>query len=75
MADGQNTDIDVTTKVKTALLTDADVKRFDISVETTKGDVRLGGVVDNQGQIDNAVKIVRSVDGVHSVHDELTIKK
>jgi hyperosmotically inducible protein len=68
-------DADVTTKVKTALLTDAEVKSFDISIVTTKGDVRVGGVVDNQKQIDSALKVVRGVDGVHSVHDELTIKK
>jgi hyperosmotically inducible protein len=75
MADGESADVVVTTKVKTALLAAADVKSFDISVVTTKGDVRLGGVVDNQAQIDSAVRTVRAVEGVQSVRDELTLKK
>jgi osmotically-inducible protein OsmY len=68
-------DSDVTTKVKTALHGDEMVKSFDIAVVTTKGDVRLTGVVDNQDQLDQIDKLVRSVEGVHSMHDELTIKK
>ena len=68
-------DSDVTTKVKTALQSDEMAKSFDIAVVTTKGDVRLTGVVDNQAQLDHIDKLVRSVEGVHSMHDELTIKK
>ena len=65
----------VTTKVKTALLEDVNVKSLDIAVVTLKGDVQLSGFVDNQGQIDQAVKVARGVEGVHSIHDELRIKK
>ncbi len=68
-------DVDVTTNVKTALLRDPTLKQFDISVVTLKGDVRLIGVVDTQSQIDAAIKLTRGTDGVHSIHDELTIKK
>jgi osmotically-inducible protein OsmY len=68
-------DVEVTTKVKTALLTDLKVKSFDIAVVTLKGDVRLTGTVDNQEQLDHVDTLVRSVEGVHSIHDELTIKK
>ena len=68
-------DSEVTVKVKTALLVDENTKAFDIAVVTTKGDVRLTGVVDTQNQVDQVDKIVRSVEGVHSIHDELTIKK
>ncbi len=71
----ETTDADVTTGVKTALLNDEALKKFDIAVVTSKGDVRLTGVVDNQGQIDSALKLARSVEGTHSIHDELTIKK
>ena len=74
-ADGANVeDTDVTTNVKTALLADADLKAFDIAVATTKGDVRLSGRVDNQAQADAAVKLARATAGVHSIHDELTVK-
>ena len=68
-------DVDVTTNVKTALLRDAALQGVDISVITLKGDVRLIGVVDTQGQIDAAVKLARGSDGVHAIHDELTLKK
>lgn len=68
-------DVDVTTNVKTALLQNADLKGFEISVMTVKGDVRLTGVVDTQNQIDAAVRIARGADGAHTIHDELTLKK
>ena len=68
-------DADVTTNVKTALLRDAALNKFDINVVTLKGDVRLIGVVDTQAQIDAAIKVARGADGVHSIHDELVLKK
>lgn len=68
-------DSEVNTRVKTALLHDANLKSFNIAVATLKGDVRLTGLVDNQSQIDQAIKLVRSIPGVHTIHDELGIKK
>jgi len=68
-------DIDVTSNVKTALSNDEKVKILEITVVTTKGDVRLTGYADNQGQLEYIDNLVRSIQGVHSVHDELTIKK
>jgi hyperosmotically inducible protein len=75
MAGVEVSDSELTTQVKTALIRNESLKGFDIAVVTTKGDVRLTGVVDNQGQIDQADKLVRSIDGIHAIHDELTIKK
>jgi len=68
-------DIDVSEHVKTALRQNESLKGFDINVVTLKGDVRLIGVLDNQSQIDEALKIARASDGAHTIHDELTIKK
>ena len=68
-------DVDVTEHVKTALLQNNALKGTDINVVTTKGDVRLIGVLDNQSQIDEAVKTARAAQGAHSIHDELTAKK
>jgi osmotically-inducible protein OsmY len=68
-------DTDVTEHVKTALRQNESLKGFDISVVTLKGDVRLTAVLDNQAQIDEALKIARAADGAHAIHDELTIKK
>jgi osmotically-inducible protein OsmY len=71
---GNVSDIDVTERVKTALHQDDSLKGFDINVVTLKGDVRLIGMLDNQAQIDAAIKIARASDGAHTIHDELTIK-
>jgi osmotically-inducible protein OsmY len=72
---GNVSDIDVTEHVKTALRQNGLLKGFDINVVTLKGDVRLVGMLDTQAQIDEALKIARASDGVHTIHDELTIKK
>jgi len=65
----------ITAKVKSALLSDANVKSFDIAVVTRKDEVQLSGFVDNQTQIDRAVEVARSVEGVRSVRNEMSIKK
>jgi hyperosmotically inducible protein len=65
----------VTTRVKSALLGDPTIKSFDIAVVTRKGEVQLSGFVNNQDQIDHAIKIARSVPGVHSVTNKMSIKK
>ncbi|MES2877835.1 MAG: BON domain-containing protein [Pseudomonadota bacterium] len=65
----------VTTKVKSALLGDSRIKSTDIAVVTRNGEVQLSGFVDNQGQIDRALEVVRSVEGVTGVINEMSIKK
>lgn len=65
----------VTAKIKSALLADPGVKSFDIAVVTRKGQVQLSGFVDNQAQVDRALGIVRGVEGVQSIGNELSIKK
>jgi hyperosmotically inducible periplasmic protein len=64
----------VTTKVKSALLADADIKSFDLKVETRKGAVQLSGFVDNQAQIDRAITATRGVEGVKSVDNNISLK-
>jgi hyperosmotically inducible protein len=64
----------VTTKVKSALLSDQDIKGFDIKVETRKGIVLLSGFVDNQARADRAILVVRAVEGVKGVENNMTIK-
>jgi len=68
-------DIDVTEHVKTALHQAESLNGADITVVTSKGDVRLTGVLDSQTQVDDAIRIARAADGAHAIHDELTIKK
>lgn len=65
----------VTTRVKSALLSDASIKSFDIAVVTRKNEVQLSGFVDNQAQIDRAIEITRGVEGVESVSNKMSIKQ
>ena len=74
-ATGNVADADVSEHVKTALQQNDSLKGFDITVVTLKGDVRLIGMLDNQAQVDDAIKIARAADGAHSIHDEFTIRK
>jgi hyperosmotically inducible protein len=68
-------DDEVTRRVKVVFANDEQLSRFDIAVITLKGDVKLTGLVNDSSQIDHAKKIARNIDGVHSIHDELSIKK
>ena len=64
----------ITTKVKSALLTQTDGKGADTSVETRKGAVLLSGFVDSQAQSDQEAQIAKAVEGVQSVQNKLMIK-
>jgi hyperosmotically inducible protein len=64
----------VTTRVKSALLADADIKSFDFKVETRKGEVLLSGFVDNQAQLDRASTVAREVAGVKSILNHVSLK-
>lgn len=74
-ADNNIADGEVTTHVKTALSSEPSLAGMDITVVTTKGDIRLTGVVQSQAQIETAIKIARAAEGGHSIHDELTVKQ
>ncbi|MDO8370517.1 MAG: BON domain-containing protein [Polaromonas sp.] len=68
-------DADVTIHVKSALDKEPGLAGLDITVVTTKGDVRLTGVVSSQAQIDTAISAARAAQGAHTIHDELTVKQ
>ncbi len=59
--------------VQKKLFGDKDIAAITISVETTDGKVLLSGTADNQEQIDNAIKIAKSIEGVKSVQSTVTI--
>ncbi len=63
----------VTTRVKSALLADQDIKSFEIKVETRKGQVQLSGFVDTQAHIDNAIALTRKVEGVGGVENGMSL--
>ena len=64
----------ITTKVKTLLANDDFFKSFQISVETYKGTVQLSGFVNSQQAVDKAGEIVKSVQGVKSIKNNLIVK-
>lgn len=68
-------DATVTGRVKTALLADAAIRSFDISVVTFKGEVQLTGFVNNQTQIALAAQIAGATEGASSVKNELMVKQ
>jgi len=64
----------MTTRVKSALLADQNVKSFEIKVETRKGQVQLSGFVDTQARIDDAIALTRKVEGVKGVENGMSLK-
>jgi len=68
-------DTSVTGRVKAALLADAGIKSFDISVLTYQGEVQLTGFVNSQAQIDQATALAGAAEGASSVKNELMIKQ
>lgn len=74
MASTNVSDGDVTEHVKTALERSPLLQGMLITVQTTKGDVSLTGTLNTQAQVDEATRIARASEGVHAVHDHLSIK-
>jgi hyperosmotically inducible protein len=68
-------DIDVTQHVKSALLQSPSLKAAEITVITSKGDVRLSGALGSQAQIDEVVRIAATAEGAHTIHNEMTIRQ
>lgn len=66
------TDFMLRVKINLALARDPQVSFFDINVQTNNGFVILTGDVDNEHEVIAAEDIVRSIDGVQGVQNELT---
>lgn len=64
----------ITTKVKAAILRENSLKVTEISVNTFKGQVTLGGTVESADMARIAVKVAEGVAGVKSVKNELKVK-
>ena len=64
----------ITTKVKTAIFNEPSLKSSEINVETFKGAVQLSGFVKYQADINKAVEVTRSVNGVKSVTNDMRLK-
>jgi osmotically-inducible protein OsmY len=64
----------VTSKVKAAVLNEPSLKSAEINVETFKGVVQLSGFVSTEANIQKAVEVARSVNGVTSVKNDMRVK-
>lgn len=64
----------ITTKVKAAILQDEQLKVMQIQVETFKDVVQLSGFVDSAQMRARATNVVRNVEGVKSVRNDLVVK-
>lgn len=61
------------TKVKSALLADEVTDGLDVDVEVFRGRVQLNGFVDDAAEVPAASAIVRDIDGVVSLSNNLTV--
>lgn len=64
----------ITTKAKAAIFNTPDLKTLQISVETRKGEVTLTGMVDSDAAKMKAEEVVKNVDGVTAVTNNLQVK-
>ena len=64
----------ITVKVKAALFDDQSLKSMQISVETFKNVVQLSGFVDSEKTKARATEVVRHVEGVQSLKNDLNIR-
>ena len=64
----------ITTKAKAAIFGTPDLKTLQISVETRQGEVTLSGMVDSAAAKMKAEEVVKSIEGVNSVTNNLEVK-
>lgn len=67
-------DATTTTKVKSAIFDDPDLKVLEISVETFRGEVQLSGFVSSEETAARAVAVAGSVSGVKAVRNDMQIR-
>ncbi|MEO8857848.1 MAG: BON domain-containing protein [Burkholderiaceae bacterium] len=67
-------DTAITTQIKAALFKDPGVSGQQVSVETVDGVVQLSGFVNSASAKARAVSIARSVSGVRSIKDDISVR-
>jgi osmotically-inducible protein OsmY len=67
-------DTAITAKVKTAFAKDPTVKAIDVKVDTFKGTVQLNGWVNSEADKARAEEVAKTVPGVVTVDNKLSIK-
>lgn len=64
----------ITTKVKSAIFADTELKVLQINVETFKGEVQLSGFVDSRQHATRAEEVAQGVKGVVAVKNNLVVR-
>lgn len=64
----------ITENVKKKMSDDADLSGDNIEVDTADGVVELNGTVQSQKEVDQAIQIAKTVDGVKKVKSNLVVK-
>ncbi|HQT30000.1 MAG TPA: BON domain-containing protein [Thiobacillus sp.] len=67
-------DAAITTALKAKLVADDELKALDITVDTVGGAVTLTGMAPSATAKDRATEIARTVDGVTTVNNNLTVQ-
>jgi hyperosmotically inducible protein len=67
-------DSGITARVKAALLADRHIPSKRIAVETYEGRVLLKGFVDTPSVASRAGRVTAAVEGVRTVHNDITVK-
>lgn len=67
-------DAAITTKVKSAFVSDDNVKAREVKVETYRGVVQLSGFVDSAIEKTRAEEVARGVPGVRDVTNNIQLK-
>jgi osmotically-inducible protein OsmY len=68
-------DTGITTRVKTAIFNEPELKVMAIHVSTEDRVVTLSGTVKTRGERAKAIQAARNVEGVKAVKSELTLEK
>jgi len=68
-------DVAMATTVRAVIVGDTGLKGFDINVIVHNANVQLSGYVNSQKDIDHAVDLTKSINGVRSVTNNLLIKQ
>ncbi|MCC8366087.1 MULTISPECIES: BON domain-containing protein [Xenorhabdus] len=64
----------ISTKIKTALFEEKNLKSNDINVETYKGRVQLSGFARSPEEVRQAIQIARSIPGVKTVINSIKLR-
>lgn len=68
-------DARITSEVKLKFAADDTVKALNIDVDTNNGVVTLNGTVNSKNELQQAIRLAKSIDGVKQVKQNLTIAK